>query len=415
MLVVFGGHNESMRKHLLIRNLRKFVVSWLPKVSINSWMQCRLCRATSHKLYVPWERLCDIIIEIIWSLKKKLLLLLLLVLVIMLSKSQFGLDIHDISTKFKQCQVVVRQCLKNSENQDINQLHHLSNDKSKQYDSFNSTRNILKSIRQNMSEKVKKDLTTQGLVVRHAWDLTLTSTKSIWCTVQKYMPKNIFNFTIRYLNNTLSNMSNMHIWGYSENKLCVLCHQVQTLGHVVAGCNVSLADGRYTWRHNSVLQVIANSLTRFCSNLFADLPSFASPCIITGEQERPDIVIVQQKAVMLLELTIGFETNMELNSTRKREKYKALVDRLKKSYDDVVYANISMRACGFIEKDSKKFLDIMTKLKIPETEIQYLTKSIINVCIRTSYFIFCRRNKEWTKPELLSFWTIIFRTSITFY
>ena len=88
-----------------------------------------------------------------------------------------------------------------------------------------------------MSEKVKKDLTTQGLVVRHAWDLTLTSTKSIWCTVQKYMPKNIFNFTIRYLNNTLSNMSNMHIWGYSENKLCVLCHQVQTLGHVVAGCN----------------------------------------------------------------------------------------------------------------------------------------------------------------------------------
>ena len=106
---------------------------------------------------------------------------------------------------------------------------------------------------------------------------------------------------------------------------------------------------------------------------------------------------------MLLELTIGFETNMELNSTRKREKYKALVDRLKKSYDDVVYANISMGACGFIEKDSKKFLDIMTKLKIPKTEIQYLTKSIINVCIRTSYFIFCRRNKEWTKPELLSF------------
>ena len=173
-------------------------------------------------------------------------------------------------------------------------------------------------------------------------------------------------------------------------------------GSAVPG-NVSLADGRYTWRHNSVLQVVANSLTRFCSNLFVDLPSFASPCIITGEQERPDIVIVQQKAVMLLELTIGFETNMELNSTRKREKYKALVDRLKKSYDDVVYANISMGACGFIEKDSKKFLDIMTKLKIPETEIQYLTKSIINVCIRTSYFIFCRRNKEWTKPELLSF------------
>ena len=119
-----------------------------------------------------------------------------------------------------------------------------------------------------------------------------------------------------------------------------------------------------------------------------DLPSFASPCIITGEQERPDVVIIQQKAVMLSELTIGFETNMELNSKRKHEKYKDLIDRLKKSYDDVIYANISMSACGFIEKDSKKFLDIMTKLKIPEKEIRYLTKSIINICIRTSYFTF---------------------------
>ena len=35
-----------------------------------------------------------------------------------------------------------------------------------------------------------------------------------------------------------------------------------------------------------------------------------------------------------------FETDMELNSKRKRDKYKELVDRLKKSYDDVVYANI---------------------------------------------------------------------------
>ena len=76
--------------------------------------------------------------------------------IIMLSKSQFGLDIHDVSTKFKQCQVVVRQCLKNSENQDINQLYHLSNDKSKQYDSFNSTRNVLKSIRQNVGESQER-------------------------------------------------------------------------------------------------------------------------------------------------------------------------------------------------------------------------------------------------------------------
>ena len=49
---------------------------------------------------------------------------------------------------------------------------------------------------------------------------------------------------------------------------------------------------------------------------------------------------------------------MELNSKRKREKYKELVSRLKKSYDDVVYANISMGACGFIEKTVRNLLTL---------------------------------------------------------
>ena len=84
---------------------------------------------------------------------------------------------------------------------------------------------------------------------------------------------------------------------------------------------------------------------------------------------------------------VGFEINMKLNSTRKHEKYMALVD-------NVVYANNSMGAFGSIEKDSKTFLNIMTKLNIPETEIQHLTKSIINICIRTSCFIFVAEIKN---------------------
>ena len=44
--------------------------------------------------------------------------------IVMLIKSQFGLDVLAISTKFKQCQVVMRQCLKNSCNHDINLLEH---------------------------------------------------------------------------------------------------------------------------------------------------------------------------------------------------------------------------------------------------------------------------------------------------
>ena len=193
----------------------------------------------------------------------------------------------------------------------------VSSDKSKQYDTFNSTKNVIKSIRNDITNKIKENLTTQGLVIHHVWDSILANTKAAWTSVQKSLPKNIYNFTIRYLNNTLPNMSNMFTWGHSENKACQLCHYNQTLGHVVAGCKSSLDQGRYTWRHDSVLSYIANTLSRFCKNVYADIPSFASPFIVTGNNGGPDIVVVQQKVVTIIELTIGFETNMEGNSKRK--------------------------------------------------------------------------------------------------
>ena len=182
------------------------------------------------------------------------------------------------------------------------------------------------------------------------------------------------------------------MWGHSENKACQLCHHNQTLGHVVAGCKSSLDQGRHTWRHDSVLSYIANTLSRFCKNVYADIPSFASPCIVTGNNERPDIVVVQQKVVTIIELTIGFETNMEGNSKRKRDKYKTLKSNLLPKYDDVRYVNVSMGASGFIEKDSRKFFELLRSIRVPENEILFLAKRITNICIRSSYYIFCLRN-----------------------
>ena len=66
------------------------------------------------------------------------------------------------------------------------------------------------------------------------------------------------------------------------------------------------------------------------------------------------------------------------------------------------YVNVSMGAYGFIEKDSKSLFDLR-RLKLPENEILFLTRRITNTCIRASYYIFCRRSKEWTSPELLTF------------
>ena len=48
--------------------------------------------------------------------------------------------------------------------------------------------------------------------------------------------KNIYNFCIRYLNNTIANSTNLHKWGKAPSPLCSGCNKPQTLGHVVAGC-----------------------------------------------------------------------------------------------------------------------------------------------------------------------------------
>ena len=53
------------------------------------------------------------------------------------------------------------------------------------------------------------------------------------------------------------------LWGYKESAACPLCKADQcTLHHVLVNCNVALEQGRYTWRHDSVLQNIEKEVQR---------------------------------------------------------------------------------------------------------------------------------------------------------
>ena len=41
-------------------------------------------------------------------------------------------------------------------------------------------------------------------------------------------------------------------------------------------------------------------------------------------------------------------------------------------------------------------------------ESKNIVRQIINIRIRSTYYVFCRRDKNWTHPELLTFCGIIF-------
>ena len=90
------------------------------------------------------------------------------------------------------------------------------------------------------------------------------------------------------------------------------------------------------------------------------------------------------------------------NAERKKQKYWELTQQLKNDYDKINFVNLSISALGIYDKSTTDFIDMMKTLKFDKRSTNYMIKKITSIAIRTSYYIFCRRNKEWTDPELMT-------------
>ena len=158
-------------------------------------------------------------------------------------------------------------------------------------------------------------------------------------------------------------------------------------------------------RHNSVLLHLANSLSSFKNtSLFADLPSFPSPSLVTGDSLRPDLVLIlNNTSVYLLELTVGFESNIAINNDRKLAKYRPLFNSLRSNYTSIKFVNLSMSALGIFGTSSDSFLHMLQDLHFDATVQKNIVMKASNIAIRCSYYIYCRRNKQWTCPDFLNF------------
>ena len=102
-----------------------------------------------------------------------------------------------------------------------------------------------------------------------------------------------------------------------------------------------------------------------------------------------------------MELTVGFETNLKINSDRKLKKYLPLISDQENNFDEVKFVNVWISSLGVFGQSTNTFIDMLKDLKFDEQHIRYVKKKIISACIRASYYIFCQRNKDWTSPELL--------------
>ena len=321
-----------------------------------------------------------------------------------LSKSKYGLNFINISTRFTQCQLTFRNALKNSSNKNINKLHQITKKSHIQTESYLSTRDAIKKIRMSTETQIKEELTTQSLVIKSIWEQGCTKYNTPWCKVLDSLPRNLYSFVTRYLSNCLANGTNAVKWGIATSAKCLFCNENQTLQHVISSCKTSLNEGRWNWRHDSILINIARFVSKVPGvKVYCDVENteFQTPSVITGDQERPDIVVIKDKSCKVLELTVGFETNMLKNSQRKTERYKNLIRRLESDYD-VEYFDLSMGGIGVIGSESKNLRKMFIDLGLSTDESDYLVRKVINVCLRSTYYIFCRRNKQWEGPSLLA-------------
>ena len=113
--------------------------------------------------------------------------------------------------------------------------------------------------------------------------IALIMEEGICITWRSYLwdvPRGILKFAINAGLNTLPSLDNLKRWGERVCDRCPFCGNTQTLLHILSNCQVSLNQGRYTWRHNSVLTNVITLIRPVLSpgaRLYSDMQGFLAP------------------------------------------------------------------------------------------------------------------------------------------
>ena len=136
--------------------------------------------------------------------------------------------------------------------------------------------------------------------------------------------------------------------------------------------------------------------------IHCDIEGYINPLVIIGDENRPDVIVTQNKStIFVLELTVGFETNLDYNTKLKASKYREMLKSPENKFEKVNFVNLSMGVLGIVGAHSS-VTNILKALGFQQQEIAYLIKKVMCCCIRGTHYVFCMRNKAWSQPSFLS-------------
>ena len=168
--------------------------------------------------------------------------------------------------------------------------------------------------------------------------------------------------------NTLPSFDNLKRWGKRTNDRCPFCGNIQTLAHILSNCTVALDQGRFTWRHNTVLmsiiEVIRPRLGSF--ELFSDMPGLTAPhggtipphILVTNL--RPDLFLFDEttRVAVVFELTCPWDSNIDRNHTYKEDKYSPLVADLFRSFKTYLFS-VEVSAQSQLTKANRSCIQVL--------------------------------------------------------
>ena len=205
---------------------------------------------------------------------------------------------------------------------------------------------------------------------------------------------------------------------------------------VLSSCKYALAQGRYTWRHNQVLQILVEAMESACSKANAresvpqrrtyflregasqyarskcktprrDLLENANdwttaadiggmkhyPQVIQESGQRPDAVMAFKKTdtIIVAELTVPWEDRMEQSNVLKEDRYSELtMDLIDKGYRVHFFA-IEVGARGLVGRSSYTFL---REIGLPGRERNKVMERMSKAAETASHWLWTKRDSQ---------------------
>lgn len=168
----------------------------------------------------------------------------------------------------------------------------------------------------------------------------------------------------------------------------------------------------YLWRHNYIIRIIITALEksdafrkrdyRGCwriSHSRGDGSPWYSPTV-----KKPDIVLTFRagKRIILLEVTVSFETNIDKAHKLKTDRYVSLASDLTNAGYNTSFTPFEIGSCGLITKSNKCRLNHLLRVVKWEVKYKSLKEGISKSSITSFFSIFhSRYQREW---NVNTFW-----------